>query len=87
MSVKAINGIEQSLVDLANGDYQVTTVPAPRRRSNPAFLNAVCIVKNDPALTFGKVYRVKVLGTGHILVKDDNGESVICDSTDFQLSF
>lgn len=86
MSVKTLNGIEQSLIDVANGNYRVMHVSSRSRKTNPEFVKAICIVKSDPALTFGKTYRVKILASGRILVKDDKGESVICNQTDFQMT-
>ena len=46
---------------------------------------AVCMVTDDEELIPGKLYNVCVLPSGKITVKDECGETLICDSKDFVL--
>ena len=44
---------------------------------------AVCGVSDDDDLISGKLYRVKILPSGNISVRDESGETVVCDASDF----
>lgn len=56
---------------------------SPVQRSTKAL--AICAVSDDEDLIRGKLYRVKILASGKITVKDESGEAVLCDPSDFVL--
>ena len=56
------------------------TRPLAKKSSN---LLAVCAVSDDDDLIPGKLYRVQALPSGNFSLKDEIGETVICDASDF----
>lgn len=46
---------------------------------------AICVVSDDEDLIPGKLYSVCILPSGKVTVKDESGETVICDPSDFIL--
>jgi hypothetical protein len=60
---------------------QFTRTRPPSAKSTN--LLAVCAVSDDEDLIPGKLYRVKVLPSGNLSLKDESGETVICDPSDF----
>ena len=54
-----------------------------RQKPNPEYRMATCLISDDDYFVFGKKYLIRLLPTGRIAVKDENGETVICDKKDF----
>ena len=65
-------------------DFRQFTEPRPAK-SKKVMALAICAVSDDEDLVPGKLYSVYILPSGNITVKDENGETVICDASDFIL--
>lgn len=90
MSAKVFKSLFQSLTEAGeilrgeSKDFRQFTRTRPAKRSSTTVL-AICVVTDDEDLIAGKVYSVQLLPSDRIAVKDESGETVICDTGDFLL--
>lgn len=87
MSAKVFNSLMKSIEE-AGGilrgevtDYRSFSVEGPSRRNPQAAL--AIFVGDDDELINGKIYNVQILSNGSVTVKDEDGETTICDKEDF----
>ena len=66
-------------------DLVIETHVSRRRRPNPEYVFGICRIQRDEALVYGKRYRIRLLPSGSIAVKDENGETVLTDADAFDL--
>lgn len=87
MSARIFNSLMKSLEE-AGGilrgeitDYRSFTIERPSRKGPQSAL--AIFIGSDDELINGKIYNVQILSTGSITVKDESGETTICDKEDF----
>lgn len=85
MSASVLKNLSKSLSNAETMNYTGEVWQSRRRKPNPEFVRAVCLVRDDDALLFEKKYRIRLLPTGRIAVTDETGETVICDREDFDI--
>jgi len=65
-------------------DYESFVVE--RQPKSKALTALAVFVGKDDELVSGKIYPVRILPSGSFVVRDESGESVICDKTDFLIA-
>ena len=80
MSATVLNKLAKKTLETFGS---IDTRISRRRKQNPDTVLAICNIRDDDAFIFGKTYRLKLLPSGRVAVKDKNGETVICDRADF----
>ena len=90
MSEKVFNSLSASLREAGEilrgetKDFRQFAEPRPAK-SKKVLALAICAVSDDEDLVPAKLYSVCILPSGNITVKDESGETVICDPSDFIL--
>lgn len=90
MSEKVFNSLAGSLREagkILSGETKEFRQFVRKRPINtkPISALAICTVADDEELIAGKLYTVNVMPASKITVKDESGETVICDASDFIL--
>lgn len=90
VSEKVFNSLSQSLREAGEimrgetKDFREFTRTRPAKGDRASAL-AIAVISDDEDLIPGKLYSVRILPSGNIAAKDESGETVICDPSDFIL--